>query len=136
MEIPEEFYKKWLLTANRELSKEDLEKDLEHYIRDLKWTLLKNKIAEDNDVKVENADVVSKAKDFIKEQYGIFEVNDEIDKNLDVIANNYLQQNEGESYMKIYNQVHTEKIMDLLKQKATINVKNVSREEFNKKVEN
>ena len=68
-------------------------------------------------------------------QFGGMELNEEMDKNMEVMANNYLQQNNGEQYMNVLNQLRTEKIMELLKQKAAISVKKVTREEFNKKAE-
>jgi len=63
------------------------------------------------------------------------ELNDEMDKNIEVMANNYLQQNNGENYMNVFNQLRSEKIMDVLKQKAEISVKKVTRKEFEKKAE-
>ena len=135
VEIPEEFYKKWILATNKELQEADLEKDFEHYVRDLKWTLIKNKIGDDNDIKVENADLVEYTKKMFRAQFGGMALNEEMEANLDVMANNYLQQNNGENYMNIYNQLRTEKILEILKQNAQITVKKVTREEFNKKAE-
>ncbi len=135
LSIPEDFYKKWILATNKDLKIEDIEKDFEHYVRDLKWTLLKNRIEEENDSKVEYADIVEYTKKMFQTQFGSMQMNEEIENNLEVMANNYLQQNKGENYMNISNQLRTEKIIDFLKQKAEISVKEVSREEFNKKGE-
>ena len=133
--IPEKFYKKWVLATNEKIAEEDIEKDFEHYVSDLKWTLLKNRIAEDNEINVEYADVVKATKKMYQAQFGSIELNEEMDKNMEVMANNYLQQNNGENYMNVFNQVRAEKIMDILKQKADISVKKVKREEFDKKAE-
>lgn len=135
IEIPEEFYKKWIIASNQEIKEDDLEKDFEHYIRDLKWTLIKNKIFDDSEVKVEYQDIVDYTKKMFQAQFGGMEMNEEMSKNLDVMANNYLQQNNGENYMNVHNQLRTEKIMEILKQKVEISVKKVTREEFNKKAE-
>jgi trigger factor len=135
VEIPEAFFKKWILATNRGINEKDLEKDFEHYLRDLKWTLIKNRVAEDNGINIENADLVEYTKKMFKAQFGGIDLNEEMDKNLEIMANNYLQQNKGENYMNIYNQLRAEKILDLLKQKAEISVKKVTREEFNKKGE-
>ena len=135
IEIPEGFYKKWILASNQEIKEEDLDKDFEHYVRDLKWTLIKNKIFEDNEVKIEYQDIVDYTKKMFAAQFGGMELNEEMSKNMDVMANNYLQQNNGENYMNVHNQLRTEKIMDILKQKVEISVKKVTREEFNKKAE-
>ncbi len=134
--LPEDFYKKWLLATNKGLSEADLEKDYEHYLRDLKWTLIKNKISEDHQIKIEYQEVLERTKDFFRQQYGLYNTqSEEADKSLEILANNYLQENNGEHYMNIHSQVKTEKIMDLVKEKAKISVKKVSREEFNKKAE-
>lgn len=134
--IPEKFYKKWILATNEGISEADLDKDFEHYVRDLKWTLIKNDIANDNDdVKIEYVDTVNYTKKMFQAQFGGMELNDEMDKNIEVMANNYLQQNNGENYMNVFNQLRSEKIMDVLKQKAEISVKKVTRKEFEKKAE-
>jgi len=135
IEIPEDFYKKWILASNEEIKAEDLEKDFEHYVRDLKWTLIKNRIFEENEVKIEYVDIVDYTKKMFQAQFGGMELNEEMSQNLEVMANNYLQQNNGEYYMNVHNQLRTEKIMDILKQKVDISVKKVTREEFEKKAE-
>jgi trigger factor len=94
-----------------------------------------NKIGEDREVKVENADLVDYTKSMFKAQFGGMAMNEEMEANMDVMANNYLQQNNGENYMNIYNQLRTEKILEILKQKAQVAVKKVTREEFDKKAD-
>lgn len=135
IDIPEEFYKKWILASNQEIKEADLEKDFEHYVRDLKWTLIKNKMFDENEVKIEYQDIVDYTKKMFQAQFGGMELNEEMSQNLEVMANNYLQQNNGEHYMTVHNQLRTEKIMEILKQKVEISVKKVTREEFNKKAE-
>ena len=135
IELPEGFYKKWILATNEQLTEEELEKDFEHYLRDLKWTLIKNKIAADHDIKVEYQEVLDKTKNLYKAQFGNIDFSGELEKNLEVMANNYLQENNGENYYQIYNQLRTEKIMDVIKQNANITVKEVTRDEFSKKAE-
>ncbi len=75
--IPEAFYKKWLLTTGQDIKEEDLEKDFEHYVRDLKWNLIKNKIANDTELKVENEDIVEYTKKMFKAQFGMNEIDEE-----------------------------------------------------------
>lgn len=135
LDIPEGFYKKWIKATNEAIKDEELEKDFEHYVRDLKWTLIKNRIGEDNELKIEYSDAIDYTKKMFQSQFGGMELNEEMEKNMEVMANNYLQQNNGEQYMNVVNQLRTEKIIDLLKQKVEISVKKVTREEFNKKAE-
>ena len=133
LEIPEIFYKKWILATNEGITEEDLEKEFEHYIRDLKWTLIKNRIADDNESKVDYADAIDYTKKMYQAQFGGMELNEEMDKSLEAMANNYLQQNNGENYMNVLDQLKTEKIIEVFKQKAEISVKKVTRDEFDKK---
>ncbi len=130
--IPEAFYKRWILATNPEMKEEDIERNFAHHLRDLKWTLLKNRIAGDNDIKIEYADIVTQTIKMFARQFGIPEVTEEMAKNLEAVAANYLQQKDGQNYMNVYNQVHTERIMDIVKQHASLKIKKVSREEFNK----
>ena len=135
MEIPEEFYRKWILATNKEIKEEDLEKDFEHYVKDLKWTLIKNKIGEDSEIKIENDDMVAQTVKMFQAQFGGMGMNEEMEENLKVMASNYLQQNNGENYMNIHNQLRNEKILDIIKQNAEISVKKVNRDEFSKQAE-
>ena len=132
--LPEQFYRKWLLAANKGISAETLDADFQHYIRDLKWSLIKARIAEEFKVVVEGEEVIARTKQFFAEQYGLRTLSDEASNTLDALVHNYLQKNDGEQYLQMFQQVRTEKIIEVAKQLAQINVKSVSREEFNKKV--
>ncbi len=133
--IPEAFYKRWIQATNPELNDDSIETNFSQYLRELKWTLLKNRIASDNDIKIEYADVVAQTIRMFARQFGIAEVTEEMSKNLEAVAANYLQQKDGQNYMNVYNQVHTERVMDIVKQNANLKIKKVTREEFNKVAE-
>ncbi|NJN27608.1 MAG: trigger factor [Cyclobacteriaceae bacterium] len=135
VDVPEQFYKDWILAGNPQIGAEELEENFKHYLKDLKWTLIKNRIASDNDVKIEYEEAVAQTKKMYMAQFGGMSLSEEMDKNLEVLANNYLQQKEGQNYMNMYEQIKTEKIIDIIKQKADISVNKVTLEEFNKKGE-
>ncbi len=137
IEVPDNFYKKWILATNKdEISEEDLEKNYKKYAEELKWSLLANKISEDHEIKVEHADVLDHAKGLIKAQFASYGMGDSINENLDAFAENYLQGNEGQNYFNTFNQVRSEKIMDLILEKMEISYKKVKPEEFSKIVSN
>ena len=130
--MPDQFLKKWLLETNEELTDQDIEKEYESYARELKWNLIKNKIAKDNEVKVEHEEVIETTKNMIRSQFGQAATSPQIEENLDSFADNYLKGEEGNNYMKVYNQVQADKIFDLIKEKITISEKNVNIEQFKK----
>lgn len=81
VEFPEAFLKRWLLATNEKMTEETLEKDFPAMLDELKWQLIKDKIAADNDIKVEENDVEEYAKFVAKmqfAQYGITGVEDDI----------------------------------------------------------
>jgi trigger factor len=134
--LPDNFLKTWLKTSSRgEVTDEVLEKEFEHYKRSLKWDLVKNRIAEDNKISVEADEVRAKAKDLIIAQFGGKAFAEQISDKLDGIADNYLQNENGQNFMKIYNQLRAEKILGLIREKITVQEKKVTVEEFKKIVQ-
>ncbi|MBX9850993.1 MAG: trigger factor, partial [Cytophagaceae bacterium] len=133
IEFPDTFLKKWLLISNEgKITEEQIEKEYLFYIKELKWTLIKNKIGEDSDIKVENEEVVGKTKELILQQFGNMPVSEEMDENMNKIADNYLKQEKGKNFLKIFEQVFFEKVLESIKSKVKIQEKKVSVDEFKK----
>lgn len=133
--MPDNFLKTWLkATSNGQVTDEVLEKEFNLYKESLKWDLIKNKISEDKDIKVEGEEVREKAKSLIIDQFGGAAIAAQLGDKLDEIANNYLsgQDGKGENFMRIYNQLRQERIMTLIKENITVVEKKVSLEEFKK----
>ena len=130
IELPDEFLKRWLLVANQgKVTAADIEREYEMYTKDLRWNLIMNRISEENEVKVEHEDVMSKVKDMIRQQLagsGLSGMED----NLDAFAQNYIQGENGQNYMKVFNQVQSEKVMEVVKSKIQVNEKKISADDF------
>jgi len=134
--MPEEFLKMWLKNSGGEkITDEILEKEFGQYKESLKWDLIKNKIAEDLKIVVEAAEVKTKAKEMIMEQFGGQAFAAQLGDKLDGIADNYLSDQEGKNFMKLYDQLRHEKILKTIKETITISEKPVSLDEFKKIVE-
>jgi len=137
IDVPNGFLKRWLLASNDgKVTEEVLEKEYDMYVTSLKWDLIKSKIADENEVKVENKDVLAKSKAMIMEQFGGQGLGDQFADKLDEFADNYLRANNGENYMTVFSQVHGEKIMEVIKGKISITDKAISVDEFQKIVAN
>jgi trigger factor len=134
--IPEGFLKSWLKNSSEGKVTDDmLDKEFDQYKRGLKWDLIKNKIADDNKITVEADEVRSKAKELIVAQFGGQAFAEQISDRLDGIADNYLQNENGQNFMKLYNQLRNEKILKHVKDNITVQEKKVSVDEFKKIVE-
>ncbi len=133
MDLPDEFLKRWLVASNEgKVNEDEVDKDYPNYAEEMKWNLILNRIAEDSEVKVENEEVVSKAKELIVAQLASSGMGDQMADQLDAFADNYLKGNEGKNYLQVFNQVRNDKIMKLIRDKISITKKEVNLEQFKK----
>lgn len=131
--LPADFLKSWLkMSSEGQVTDAVLNDEFDQYVRGLKWDLIKNKIAEDNGIKVESDEVRDKAKEMIVAQFGGQAFADQLKDKLDGIAENYLSNENGQNFMRLYNQLRGEKIMKQIREKITIEEQSVSVDEFKK----
>lgn len=133
MELPEEFLKRWIKVTNKELTEQQIEDDFDNFMKDLRWQLIKDRIAKDNEIEIKQEDVQAMAKEIAAmqfRQYGMYSMPDE---QLSAYADQILQ-NEDER-RRITTRVQEEKIMEVIKENVNIDEKEVSQEEFNKLLE-
>lgn len=131
--FPDAFLKRWALSTNENLKAEDLEKDYPKMVEDLKWHLIKEKIAADNNVKVEDADLKDFARKAAKAQfaqYGMMSVPEDV-------LENYVKDmlSKRENLNGIVDKVVEDKVVAVVKNAVKINNKEVSLDEFNKMFE-
>jgi len=131
--LPEEFLKRWLKeTGEGKVTDDVLAREFPIYLKEMKWNLIRERIASAHDIKVEAADVRQRAKEMIIEQFGGGAIVEQLGDRMDAFADNYLQGNEGKNYMRVYNQLHNEKIMTAIREKISVTDKKVSLDEFRK----
>lgn len=131
--LPENFLKNWLkATSEGKVTDDVLVKEFDAYARNLKWDLIKNKIAEDIKINVEADEVKARAKEVILSQFGGAALAEQLQDKLDAIADNYLSHENGQNFMRIYNQLRNDKIMKHIRENVTLVDKTVSVEEFKK----
>ena len=130
--LPDEFLKEWLLLTNEKLTKEDIEKEYYLYDKDLRWDLIANKISEEGKIEVGKEEVIERTKNMIRQQLGrgSSTLPDELESNINSFADNYLKEENGNNYKKIYLELRNEKIFDFIKESINISVKKVKIEEF------
>lgn len=132
IELPKEFLKRWLKETNEEMSDEILTKEFDSYARELQWSLIKNKIIKSQNLRLENEEVVNEAKNMIRNQFAASGLLEGFEDQLDAFANNYLQGENGNNYMKVHNQVQQRKVMEYLTREITVKDKEITLEAFRK----
>lgn len=128
--LPEEFLKKWLLKVNENSTAEQIEKEFDSFRKDLKWQLIRNKVARDNEVKITEEELLKEAENITRyqfQQYGLFYASDEQ-------VNNYAKETlkREEEVKKINDKILEEKVILLMKELVKLEDKSVTVEEFNK----
>jgi len=137
VELPETFLKEWLLKANSgKVSEDEVEKEFPIYAKQLTWSLISNKIAEENEIKAEHEDVISKTQDMVREQLAASGLGSQMEENMDMFVNNYLQGNEGQNYMQMLTAVQNDKVLDLVKEKITLKEEKIDVDKFKELIKN
>ncbi len=131
-EMPDDFLKRWLLATNEKLTEEELEKDYEQFAKEIKWDLIRNKVAKELEVQVEPQEVRMQAVRSIESQFGQPGILAQLGENGESILKNFLEKN----YVQVYNQVHDQKVLDLMKEKVSVKDKKVSIDEFKELIKN
>lgn len=128
--IPEEFLKRWLLKVNEKTTQEQIEKEFGSFRKDLKWQLIRNKVARDNEVKITEEELLKEAENITRyqfRQYGLFYATDEQISNY---AKETLKRKDDAK--KIADKILEEKVILLMKELVKIENESVTVEEFNK----
>jgi len=127
LELPDEFLKRWILQNDEKLTKEQLESDYENYANSMKWQLIENVLIKDNDLKVTEEDVRAQVSGYFTSQMG-GAVDPAMEEQMKGIVDSMMK---NEKQVKqIYDQLYDERLAKLLTEKAKLNKKSVSYDEF------
>jgi trigger factor len=131
--FPENFLKRWLEQGSEKAkTPEEAEKELPSFLNQLKWTLISGKLINDNQITVDQEEI----KGFARQQIAGYMQGQNVNATdmpwLDEYANRMLQDKKfvEETYMRI----QTEKLFNLLEEKATKNEEPISLKDFEEKL--
>lgn len=133
IDLPEEFLKKWLFTANEgKFTPEQIDADYPQFTKSLKLSLIKNKMAEQTDIKVESEEVIARAEDMVREQFGFYgnDMGEQMNDTIRKIAMNYLTSEKENNYSKMFNLVFDDKVFATLKTQLPLEDKTIDVEQF------
>ena len=129
-QLPEEFLKRWLLRVNEKTTEEQIDKEFDSFRKDLKWQLIRNKVARDNDVKISEEELQKESENITRyqfQQYGLFYATEEQIANY---AKETLKREEDAK--RIADKILEEKVIILMKDLVKLETKDITVEEFNK----
>ncbi|MBF1433625.1 MAG: trigger factor [Prevotella nanceiensis] len=131
--FPDEILKRVMLLNNKERGEEFVEKNYEASIQQLTWHLIKEQLVEATKVKIEDKDVREAAKETARiqfAQYGMIQVPEEY-------VDNYVTEmfKKKENVDAFVDRAIDLKLIEALKKVVTLEIKEVTLDEFNKIVE-
>ena len=128
MELPAAVLKRWLISRNESLNEENIDEEYSKMESDLKWQLIKERIAGLLGVKIEEADLVAQAKVLAARQFAQYGMTNMDDETITNFAKNIL---DDKNYRgRLIEQVGDVKFYTALKQAVTLEESTVSLDEF------
>lgn len=132
-DLPGEFLTKWMQASGEtEMDAEQAREEYEKSEKSLRYQLIEGKLIEDNNIQVTMEDIKGHAKEMIKVQMAQFGQMNPSDEELDGIAARVL--GNQEEARRISEQLISQKLIGLYKEKANLKVKEMSYENFVKEV--
>lgn len=129
--LPEEFLKRWITTINKdnaEATPEVIEKELPTFLRALRWRLVRDKVASDNELKLSADDLLRHAQQEARMQfmrYGMVNMPDE--QIMQYAASMVRDEKQREHLVE---GALDDRVVELIREKGTVQVKQVTLNEF------
>ncbi|GAB5472612.1 MAG: trigger factor [Maribacter sp.] len=132
-DLPAGFLTKWIqMTGENPLTEEQASAEYEKSEKGLRYQLIEGKIIKDNDLQVQFDELKEFAKGFIKSQMAQYGQLDPQEEELDNIAARVL--GNQDEVKRLSEQLMSQKLMNLYKEKANLKEKEVTYEDFVKEV--
>lgn len=126
--FPTEFLKRWLKATNEKLTDEEIAEGYDDFEKNLKWTLIENKIIADNSLEIKYEEVVAAAKDRLSAQLKMYGQQGLPEEQLTQYANQLLQDKEQAN--RLFEEVKALKVFDHLKNVVKLEKKDIPYNEF------
>lgn len=132
IELPDEFLKNLLYDNNEgKHTMEQIEKEYTTFSKTLKWSLIRDKIAKDESINVEQDELLEHVKALIKSEFGFnFAETPEITQRLNQIAMEFLFSRKNNNYDRMYGQLLEKKLLAALRENMPLESKKISLNDF------
>ena len=128
--LPDDFLKRWLKATNEKLTEEELEGGYADFAKNLKWTLIENKLIKEANIDIKYDEVFAYAKASLDQQFRMYSQQALSDEQLGQYTVQYLQNKENAN--KIFEEVKAVKVFDYVKSVITLNKEEILFSDFNK----
>ncbi|KLT65568.1 trigger factor [Pedobacter sp. BMA] len=128
LELPDEFLRRWLKATNEKLTDEELAEGYDDFAKNLRWTLIENKIIKDNSIEIKYEDVVQAAKAKLDAQFRMYSPSPLPEDQLAQYAVQFLQEKENAN--RTFEEVKALKTFEYIKSIVTLEPKDIDYDKF------
>ena len=130
LQFPDALLKRIMLNNNKDKGEEFVEKNYEQSVKELTWHLIKEQLVAANQIKVDDADVLTAAKETARVQFAQYGMNNVPDEYVENYAKEILKKRENVD--GLVDRAVDIKLTDALKKVVKLNEKEISLDDFNK----
>ena len=132
MDLPDEFLKRWLeFTNDEKFSKEQIEEDYPDFIKEIKWSLIQNRILKDKEVEITREDIMAEARKEVENMLMRMGGGMQLpEAQMNSMAESFLKAEDGKHYQQIASQAMRQRSMQTVLESVTLQDKTISEEEF------
>ena len=127
---PDSLLKRIMQQNNKDKDQEFIDKNYEPSLKELSWSLIRNKLTEQAQVKIEDADVKNAAREAARAQFAQYGMNNVPDEYVDNYADELLKKQE--TVQNFVDRAIDVKLIAALKSVVKLNKKDISLDDFNK----
>ncbi len=132
--LPEDFLKRWLLAVNKDkFTPEQIDKDFDLFLEDLRWQIIRDKIASEAGLKVTQEEIKEYAMAVTREQFRQYGLGYLPDEQIAQYAEELMKKED--EYNRFVSAILNNKVFDHLKEQIKLDEKEISREKFYKMLE-
>jgi len=128
IELPDEFLRKWLKATNEKLSDEELAEGYDDFAKNLKWTLIENKLIKDNNIEIKYEDVFATAKQRLDAQFRMYSPAPMPEDQLAEYTATFLKEKDNAN--RIFDEVKALKVFEYIKSVATLDQQEIPYNKF------
>ncbi|TKC08898.1 trigger factor [Pedobacter frigoris] len=128
IELPDEFLRRWLKATNEKLTDAELAEGYDDFAKNLKWTLIENKLIKDNNIEIKYEDVFQTAKQRLDAQFRMYSPAPMPEDQLAQYTATFLKEKDNAN--RIFDEVKAIKVFEHIKSVATIDQKEIAYNKF------
>lgn len=125
VQVPEVFLKRWLKLNNENVTDEQLETEFTPFVENLKWNLIKGKLAKSWEIEATQEDVLQAMQQKVQSYFGQYG----LDPSMAQGVMQQMMQNQ-EEVNKTYEEVLAHKVFEQAGEKVKVNLEEISHDDF------